>query len=68
MKKVVALITILVLLTLPTALAATSVTNVHDFEIRFGAASLFTESARHGDGSNVLTGMAKDGMLFPQGR
>ena len=24
--------------------------------------------ARHGDGSNVLTGMAKDGMLFPQGR
>ena len=26
------------------------------------------ELERHGDGSNVLTGMAKDGMLFPQGR
>lgn len=52
MKKVVALITILVLLTLPTALAATSVTNVHDFEIRFGAASLFTESGHYLNSTN----------------
>ena len=52
MKRIVALITILVLLAFPTAFAATSVTTVHDFEIRFAAAALITESSHYLNGSN----------------
>ena len=56
MKRIAALIIAFAVTVMPFAYAATSITTVYDFEIRFGAAALITGSGHYLNSTNDTRG------------